>query len=673
MTIASPITKEAIRSPPPTVGISINTTVAAQQEEVEGKKGATTVAIGSSKKSKLFESALLPNAERDELHTEIYNYFKWLEKSLISCEKGGRRASKAGLSITGVRHVLTSLESGFKAIRGDNALVLNKVAEGLAKNGNPPFLERYCEGELKKRVEEVKVPTGMGLAGRDHKTWEQRYEDMIQHKSIINNCSSQEINERSSGLGDWLQKQRCLYAKKDDFFLKNRAPKLDAAGFIWWKQPPKKKKAKPQPIKRPVNQLPISARTWQQHQQYLYTKTPTLPRPQGKSALVPQNPVVAIAVKPKNSSKPYDFETQFNLLLEYKAEHGNCVAPANTRLGRWVSTLRLKLRGMGANAELENTLSDANRTAAAEAAIGDANASSRISVQAPPGRLGLAVQFAKDREGAAVTAVYDVCSFKTKVKAGDSIVMIDGNSVVKPEDLSIGMDKSRTIDIVTKKKASKPAGRPVTQEQIQRLNAIGFNWEGGTKLRSWELSYQDILTYYQTHGDFRVPRTYVTSELHPLGEWVHRQRYRYTKKDPTFMNDRALKLDAIGFEWKPRKSDFQSNFKELISYKHVHGHVNIPCNNSKNNEYRALGRWVASLRFSKKREEDKGRNESIEEEKKIQRGGHTYEVLSAEKIKLLDSIGFDWTETSRKKSRKESSLNNDGELEEEAVYNEWEG
>jgi len=128
-------------------------------------------------------------------------------------------------------------------------------------------------------------------------------------------------------------------------------------------------------------------------------------------------------------------------------------------------------------------------------------------------------------------------------------------------------------------------------------------------------------------------------------------------------------LEAIGFEWKiGRRSDFHSRFKELIDYKQAHGHVNVPINNNKGNPHQGLGRWVASLRIWKKKEEEKARQGVVKEKKK--RGG-IFKALSAEQIKLLDSIGFDWTFMS-KRSRNKSSLTNDDEGEEQVEFNEWE-
>jgi len=195
--------------PPSTIPTA---TEAHQQDDFSNDP--TAVEIGSSIKSKLFGSAILANAERDELLVEIFTYFKWLEQNLASSPDGGQLASDAGVSITGVSQVLMSLEFAFKVVR-DKVLVLNRLVEGMAKHGEAPFLERYCEGEFKKKRDQVKLTS-------NPKTWEERYADLIQYKAIINDCSPQELNKCSEGLGDWLQSQRHLYAQQDADFMKVR-------------------------------------------------------------------------------------------------------------------------------------------------------------------------------------------------------------------------------------------------------------------------------------------------------------------------------------------------------------------------------------------------------------------------------------------------------------------
>ena len=76
-------------------------------------------------------------------------------------------------------------------------------------------------------------------------------------------------------------------------------------------------------------------------------------------------------------------------------------------------------------------------------------------VQAPAGKLGLAVKFVNDGSaGAVITAIYETCAFKNQVKVGDHIVMINGyhavNSLI---DLSVGMNEPIRILGITKGEA----------------------------------------------------------------------------------------------------------------------------------------------------------------------------------------------------------------------------
>ena len=73
-----------------------------------------------------------------------------------------------------------------------------------------------------------------------------------------------------------------------------------------------------------------------------------------------------------------------------------------------------------------------------------------------------------------------------------------------------------------------------------------------------------------------------------------------------------------------------------MAYKRTHGHVDVPVNNTSKNEYCRLGRWVATLRATRQRLEQKERQRrdnpegaTMEEEKK-KRG----EYLTAGRIKV---------------------------------------
>ena len=59
----------------------------------------------------------------------------------------------------------------------------------------------------------------------------------------------------------------------------------------------------------------------------------------------------------------------------------------------------------------------------------------------------------------------------------------------------------------------------LTQERIQRLDTIGFQWVvSNSNTKSWEERFENLKEYQQYHGTTRVPRSSGT-----LGEWVHMQ------------------------------------------------------------------------------------------------------------------------------------------------------
>ena len=84
------------------------------------KKAAREASIKKSPKAKksppkLLEQDHLSNAERDELHLEIYNYFSWLHDELSEMETnqtGRRQVSNAGVSVPGLRSLVAKLEGG---------------------------------------------------------------------------------------------------------------------------------------------------------------------------------------------------------------------------------------------------------------------------------------------------------------------------------------------------------------------------------------------------------------------------------------------------------------------------------------------------------------------------------------------------------------------------------
>jgi hypothetical protein len=132
------------------------------------------------------------------------------------------------------------------------------------------------------------------------------------------------------------------------------------------------------------------------------------------------------------------------------------------------------------------------------------------------------------------------------------------------------------------------------------------------KRRTWEESFQFLVSYKERNGDCKVPHKYEKDKS--LGCWVIDQR-KYRRKG-SLSEDRISKLDSIGFTWNPHDDNWNAMFEQLLSYKERNGGCNVP---QKYEEGTGLGLWVSNQRLFRR----KG-------------------SLSEDRIAKLDSIGFTW-------------------------------
>jgi len=81
------------------------------------------------------------------------------------------------------------------------------------------------------------------------------------------------------------------------------------------------------------------------------------------------------------------------------------------------------------------------------------------TIYIPPGKLGLAVKFYKEMDGAVIDKVFKYCAFKDSVGVGDRIMTIDGNKVLKAADLRKGNDRMRQLGICPDQNSTSARGR----------------------------------------------------------------------------------------------------------------------------------------------------------------------------------------------------------------------
>ena len=165
---------------------------------------------------------------------------------------------------------------------------------------------------------------------------------------------------------------------------------------------------------------------------------------------------------------------------------------------------------------------------------------------------------------------------------------------------------------------------PMTQERIDRLNSIGFDW--GTAQIGWEKSFKKLVQFKGLHGHCQVPSNYSVDEVN-LGDWVASQRQEYWKfqdgRHSTMTQERIDALAKIGFDWGKQNIGWDGHFEKLVEYKELHGHCQVPKNHSVDEVN--LGDWVNTQRAQYKSFQD-----------------GKYSPMTQKRIDALEKIGFVW-------------------------------
>ncbi len=140
------------------------------------------------------------------------------------------------------------------------------------------------------------------------------------------------------------------------------------------------------------------------------------------------------------------------------------------------------------------------------------------------------------------------------------------------------------------------------------LDAIG---------ESWFERYGQLVAYHERHGTCDMPHR--LAENKRLATWVINQRV--LRKDGVLCDEKIALLDRIGFKWSPKESEWRTNYLDLLAYRERFGNCRVP---QEWRENKILAKWVATQRVRRKRKQ-----------------------LTAERIALLDKVGFEWAVLSK--------------------------
>ncbi len=164
----------------------------------------------------------------------------------------------------------------------------------------------------------------------------------------------------------------------------------------------------------------------------------------------------------------------------------------------------------------------------------------------------------------------------------------------------------------------------LTEERIERLNAIGMQWDA-VSVR-WEQNYLEALRYYKEHGDLNVPAGYKTDTGFSLGAWIRnlRQTRQGKSRQRPLTGEQIARLDAIGMQWDGRfDSQWSRAYAEAEAYYRQHGTLDMPAAYISPDGF-ALGKWVRRQKYM------------------LQDTDRADAVAANERINKLNRLGMNW-------------------------------
>ncbi|MDA7647518.1 Helicase associated domain protein [Akkermansiaceae bacterium] len=236
------------------------------------------------------------------------------------------------------------------------------------------------------------------------------------------------------------------------------------------------------------------------------------------------------------------WEAQFQKLVAYKEEHGDCSAPPNwdKQLTAWIRNMRTLKRTKKLSADRIKKLD------------------------------GLGFVWNK-REELWEAQFQKLVAYKEE--HGDCLVP------QREENKKLGR-------WVTKQRGRKDT---LSAKSIKRLNDLGFTWTLNEDL--WEAQFQKLVAYKEEHGDCLVPPSWDKQ----LAGWI--VNMRTLKRTKKLSAERIKKLDEFGFTWNWKEEFWEVQFQKLVAYKEEHGDCLVRQQGGDNK----LGAWANNQRMRRKK------------------------------------------------------------------------
>ena len=185
----------------------------------------------------------------------------------------------------------------------------------------------------------------------------------------------------------------------------------------------------------------------------------------------------------------------------------------------------------------------------------------------------------------------------------------------------------------------------LSQDQINRLNALGMKWvKREHPYRDFDYYYQQLLKFYRREGHIKVPTRFIDPDTGcHLGNFINcvRQAKRGTGHDIVLTDRQIEMLNDLGMVWQVQASPlpFDTYYEELLRYYRREGHIRVPGNYIVPENGCKLGKFIQRMRA-------------------IRAGTASSGFITQEQIAKLDAMGMVWNASNSKKNLEERSCRN---------------
>ena len=185
----------------------------------------------------------------------------------------------------------------------------------------------------------------------------------------------------------------------------------------------------------------------------------------------------------------------------------------------------------------------------------------------------------------------------------------------------------------------------LSQDQINRLNALGMKWvKREHPYRDFDYYYQQLIKFYRREGHIKVPTRFIDPDTGcHLGNFINcvRQAKRGTGHDIVLTDRQIEMLNDLGMVWQVQASPlpFDTYYEELLRYYRREGHIRVPGNYIVPENGCKLGKFIQRMRA-------------------IRAGTASSGFITQEQIAKLDAMGMVWNASNSKKNLEERSCRN---------------